>query len=509
MSNPLVDDGIPTLNGVHPSESNEKVTTIPNPENDQPATSEQSQLQDVVNGDNSQGRPQMPDRDFDSSISTSNADFDDLMASTNGTSNGKPNGVHEGNANGSAKSYAAVAAEGDQNDGKSQDTDDLDKSYADVVANRDAKDNRGIDDWTYPKLPITAQSKNLKTASWRAGGIRFAPLRVPMRRRSQTAAVLFHCMSIATFVSAFWLICANPLAWPIIIPYLIHLALSTTGTNGNLTYRSEWVRNMKLWKLFAGYFPMKLHKTHDLPTDRKYIFGYHPHGIISHGAFAAFGTNALGFRELFPGITNTLLTLDSNFRLPFYRDYIMLLGLQSVSKESIWNLLSKGGPKNDGQGRAVTIVVGGARESLEAQPGSLRLILKSRKGFVKMALRTGADLVPVIGFGENDLYDQLSPKTHPIVHRIQMILLKVFKFTVPALHGRGVLNYDVGLMPYRRPVNIVMGRPIRVDKAHGPQPSQKDIDELHERYVQEVENLWETYKDQFSAERKTEMEIIA
>jgi 2-acylglycerol O-acyltransferase 2 len=509
MSNPLVDGGIPTLNGVYPSESNEKVTTIPNPENDQPAASEQSQSQDMVNGDNAQERPQMPDRDFDSSISTSTADFDDLMFSANGTSNGKPNGVHNGHANGSAKSYAAVAAEGDEQDSKNQDADDLDKSYADVVANRDAKDSRGDDDWTYPKLPITSQFNDLKSASWRAGGIRFAPLRVPMRRRSQTAAVLFHCMSIATFVSAFWLICANPLAWPIIIPYLIHLALSTAGTNGNLTYRSEWVRSLKLWKLFAGYFPMKLHKTHDLPTDRKYIFGYHPHGIISHGAFAAFGTNALGFRELFPGITNTLLTLDSNFRLPFYRDYIMLLGLQSVSKESIWNLLSKGGPKNDGQGRAVTIVVGGARESLEAQPGSLRLILKSRKGFVKMALRTGADLVPVIGFGENDLYDQLSPKTHPIVHRIQMILLKVFKFTVPALHGRGVLNYDVGLMPYRRPVNIVMGRPIRVDKAHGPQPAQKDIDELHERYVQEVEKLWETYKDQFSVERKTEMEIVA
>ncbi|KAJ4002857.1 diacylglycerol O-acyltransferase 1 [Fusarium irregulare] len=505
MSN--IEGGIPTSNGVHPSESIEKVTTIPNPENDQSAASEQWQEQHMTNGTNGQERPQMPDRDFDSSISTSNADFDDLMLSTNGASNGKPNGAPNGISNGSAKSYAAVAAEADGQDGKNQDGDDTEKSYADVVADRDAKDSRG-GDWTYPKLPITAQSQDRKTASWRAGGIRFAPLRVPMRRRSQTAAVLFHCMSIATLVSAFWLICANPLAWPIIIPYLIHLALSTAGTNGNLTYRSEWVRSLKLWKLFAGYFPMKLHKTHDLPSDRKYIFGYHPHGIISHGAFAAFGTNALGFRELFPGITNTLLTLDSNFRLPFYRDYIMLLGLQSVSKESIWNLLSKGGPKNDGRGRAVTIVVGGARESLEAQPGSLRLILKSRKGFIKMALRTGADLVPVIGFGENDLYDQLSPKTHPIVHQIQMILLKVFKFTLPALHGRGVLNYDVGLMPYRRPVNIVMGRPIRVDKAHGPQPAQNDIDELHERYVQEVEKLWETYKDQFAVDRKAEMEFI-
>ena len=50
-------------------------------------------------------------------------------------------------------------------------------------------------------------------------------------------------------------------------------------------------------------------------------------------------------------------------------------------------------------GRGITIVVGGARESLDARPQSLRLVLKRRKGFVKLAIRTGADLVPVLAFG--------------------------------------------------------------------------------------------------------------
>ncbi|KAF5009028.1 hypothetical protein FDECE_4715 [Fusarium decemcellulare] len=461
------------IEGVESIETNEKVTTIPNPEPELPTEPEQPEQQKEDAGPDTDRleRPEMLERDFESSISTSNGEFDDLTISP---------------SNGATKSYAAV------------------------VADKDEKDTRDYDDWSYPKLPIIAQSQQDRDrASWRAGGIRFAPLRVPMARRLQTGAVLFHCMSIILFVSIFWLICANPLAWPILVPYLIHLTLSTTATNGRLSYRSEWFRSLRLWKLFTGYFPMKLHKTHDLPADRKYIFGYHPHGIISHGAWGAFATNALGFSELFPGITNTLLTLDSNFRLPFNRDWILWMGLQSVSKESIWNILTKGGPKNDGQGRAVTIVVGGARESLEAQPGTLRLILKGRKGFVKMALRTGADLVPVIGFGENDLYDQLSPKTHPIVHKMQIIFLKVFKFTVPALHGRGVLNYDVGLMPYRRPVNIVVGRPIRVERPHGPQPAQEDIDELHERYIREIEKLWQAYRDHFSADRKAEMEIFA
>lgn len=379
------------------------------------------------------------------------------------------------------------------------------KSYADAA--KPTVNGAGAAKTQYPTLRSEKSMRNSEESAWRAGGIRFAPLRVPLRRRLQTGAVLFHCMSIVVLVSLFWFTCANPLMWPILIPYLLHLTFSAAAVDGKLKYRSEYLRSLPLWKLFAGYFPIRLHKTFDLDPKRRYVLGYHPHGIISHGAWCAFATNALGFREKFPGITNSLLTLDSNFRIPFYRDWILGMGIGSVSKESIRNLLSRG--KNEGQGRAVTIVIGGARESLEAQPGTLRLILKGRKGFVKMALRTGADLVPVIGFGENDIYDQLSPKTHPLVHKFQMFTLKVFKFTLPALHGRGLLNYDVGLMPYRRPVNIVVGKPIEVHSSPGHQPTQEEIDHYHELYLQELENLWDTYKDDFVPGRISELEMIS
>jgi len=86
----------------------------------------------------------------------------------------------------------------------------------------------------------------------------------------------------------------------------------------------------------------------------RYIFGYHPHGIISHGAFTAFGTDALGFKEKFPGIVNSLLTLDIQFLIPFHREWLLKLGISSVSKESIYNHLTKGGSNGRGLGRAVT-----------------------------------------------------------------------------------------------------------------------------------------------------------
>lgn len=274
-------------------------------------------------------------------------------------------------------------------------------------------------------------------AGWSTSAIRWAPLNVPLQRRLQTVMVLAHTLSIAGGLALFFLLCTIPLLWPILVPYLLYCLLSRASIDGKLAHRSEWLRSSKVWSLFGGYFPARLHRSEVLEPTRKYIFGYHPHGIISHGAFAAFATEALGFSQLFPGITNTLLTLDSNFRIPLYRDYALRMGLASVSRESCENILSKGGPNGEGMGRAITIVVGGARESLDAKPYTLRLVLKRRKGFVKLAIRTGADLVPCLAFGENDLYEQVEVGAHPWVHKAQLLVKKVMGFTIPLFHARG------------------------------------------------------------------------
>lgn len=120
------------------------------------------------------------------------------------------------------------------------------------------------------------------------------------------AAVLLHSLSIALFLSAFLFLCAIPLTWPLLVPYLVYSFIwSDEATSGTLSRRSIRLRRSKVWSAFASYFPARLHRTVRLENHRKYIFGYHPHGIISHGAFAAFATEALGFADLFPGITNT------------------------------------------------------------------------------------------------------------------------------------------------------------------------------------------------------------
>ena len=57
-------------------------------------------------------------------------------------------------------------------------------------------------------------------------------------------------------------------------------------------------------------------------------------------------------------------------------------------------------------GKVSVLVVGGALEALEGHQNEIRLIINRRKGFIKLALRYGVDLVPTFSFGEQAIYTQ-------------------------------------------------------------------------------------------------------
>lgn len=62
----------------------------------------------------------------------------------------------------------------------------------------------------------------------------------------------------------------------------------------------------------------------------------------------------------------------------------------------------------------VSIVLGGAEEALDAHPDNFDLKLSTRRGFVRLALRQGASLVPVYHFGETSIYNQVRQKLSKI-----------------------------------------------------------------------------------------------
>ncbi|ROL01445.1 2-acylglycerol O-acyltransferase 2-A [Anabarilius grahami] len=152
--------------------------------------------------------------------------------------------------------------------------------------------------------------------------IEFAPLHVPLRRRLQTAAVVqwvFSFLALAQVclalfvllcVSDWWILGALYAGW-------LYLDRDTPSSGGR---RSHWVRSWRMWTYFRDYFPITLIKTVDLDPRHNYLFGFHPHGLVSS------------------------------------------------EKASASYLLSR-----PGGGHAAVIAVGGAPESLDARPGADRL----------------------------------------------------------------------------------------------------------------------------------------
>ncbi|GKZ79696.1 diacylglycerol O-acyltransferase 2 [Aspergillus niger] len=291
-----------------------------------------------------------------------------------------------------------------------------------------------------------------------------------------------------------------------ILLYLIYIKYLSKAHQSPSPLRSPLLHNHPLWTLYSTYFPIRLYRSHPLPRHRKYLFGYHPHGVSMRGAIAAFASNGAGFSSLFPDITNnTLLVSDKTMRAPLLREYALALGINGVSYTSCVNHLARAG-------QAIIICIGGAREARYAKPNTMDLVLNVRRGFVRVAVQTGADLVPVMAFGENELFDVGTVDEEEVKGRAWVGWVPRAWYAVTGMNVRWVGGRWGLIVPYRRPVNVVVGRVIAVREGRGVEDVD-DVDdgyveELHGRYVEELRRLWREWRDVFGVEKGVRLKIV-
>ncbi len=337
--------------------------------------------------------------------------------------------------------------------------------------------------------------------------IDWAPREIPLERRLQTAAALIWVGLLPMLTIGLNILC---LLWkPVRLFYFMYFAyvfFDPRPEHGGAP--SRWFRGLKVWRLFADYFPSELKKTAELDTSGPILMGksiheelnfvgFHPHGVIGVGSFTNFTTN-IHLDETFPGIDLRICTLHQSFKIPFFHDFLLNLGLISVNKKSIqyW-LRSK-------PGAAVMIVVGGAEEAFYAIPDTTTLVLAKRFGFVKIALEEGASLVPVFCFGETNLYHK--GEDGPWRKRISNFTKKTMGFTAPNFIGRGIFQYSFGVLPMRRKLTAVVGEPIKCPKTANP--SEELIKEYHEMYVENLRKVYDTHKDALAPKRRGTMVLM-
>ena len=269
------------------------------------------------------------------------------------------------------------------------------------------------------------------------GGCRCAPLRVPLKRRLQTLAIALNfpplTLLYCVVVWALLMIFANTYVRALLVLYTIWSFVDRAPATGgwNLPRLTRFVRSSWVHRYAFEFFgpTSSIVKTCELDPSKRYLFGYHPHGIICVGAALAFATGGAGFSDIFPGVDVSLLVLKPLFRVPFYREWLLAHNILSAGRKTCINLLtgkyetaddgvddcnagetgpkSKGGKCKPTKGRSICLAIGGAREGLDAVPNTMQLTILHRKGFVKVAVEAGASLVPVIGFGENELFNQV------------------------------------------------------------------------------------------------------
>ena len=80
----------------------------------------------------------------------------------------------------------------------------------------------------------------------------------------------------------------------------------------------------------------------------------------------------------------------------------------------------------------------------------------------------------------------------------QTVAEKWIGFVPVLFFGRGIFQYNYGIVPHRKPITVVVGKPISVEKVENP--TQEQIENLHAKYVEELKKLYQEHNFKYGNE---------
>lgn len=258
---------------------------------------------------------------------------------------------------------------------------------------------------------------------------------------------------------------------------------------------SVWFQRLSIWQTLLNSVLDGFGVDAEMRLDDKkqYIFGSFPHGATTTQHLLTM-TDSCGFFEKVYAGPKRDLAATVLFLLPGLRELISLLGNVDASSKTAHHNLKKG--------RSLQIFVGGEKEQLMTKPGEHKIFLKSRKGFIKLALQYGCDLVPTYAFGENELY-RISDFGLPFRQFLQE------KFQVAFCLSFGSPRWWNWLAPLKgSKLYIAVGKPITVDKKAKHEITTEDIESLHDTFCKEIQRLFESKKGKYGVAADVKLRIV-
>jgi hypothetical protein len=173
-------------------------------------------------------------------------------------------------------------------------------------------------------------------------------------------------------------------------------------------------------------------------------------------------------------------------QLPIVGYFMKKIGYVPAKSKYILETLTK---KEENVG----VVLDGINGMFQTQGKEEVAYLKARKGIVKIALRAGAPLVPVYGFGHTALYTV-------IVDPFGLLqwLSNALETSLCPFFGR--CGWFLG-PPSRLAVAVCMGEPVMCPLI--AEPTQEQVDEYHQKLLDSFQQLFDQHKTAYGWEDKT------
>lgn len=274
--------------------------------------------------------------------------------------------------------------------------------------------------------------------------------------------------------------------WLLITVYLFWMYFDRNSCEKGGKPLQRLTKKDKIASLFQ-YFPVKVHGLEDikLKPEKNYVLVNVPHGLGSWG-ISSVTQSPKYLRSVFPYHQFFVAFFTVQFYSPFLREFLYSRNLISSSAESINYILKR----PDG-GNVIVIVPDGLEGMFQSKPGLTKCYIKNRKGFIKLALKNGAPIIPTYTFGEVDLYGELNLPS--IIVKFRQWVRKRTRFIMLLQRGRGFIQPSI--IPYQKPLNIVFGEPIEVKK--NEKPTAQDVEILHKKFIEKLTELFDKHKKEF------------
>ncbi len=154
----------------------------------------------------------------------------------------------------------------------------------------------------------------------------------------------------------------------------------------------DFMRRLVLkMETFTSYFGAEVRGMDRVPESPVLLIGNHSGGIITPDTSAVYAAwyRTRGFDDPLMG-----LAFDGIYGVPGWRELMRKIGQMPASMDNAEAAL--------GQGHSVLLYPGGAYEVFRPWKDRNRIAFKGRKGFVRLALKTGVPVVPVVGHGGHE-----------------------------------------------------------------------------------------------------------